>query len=69
MTWEPVSARWYGPPELSYPRRPLILNSLVTGVVVPVVGVGVVVGMQVWVRRWGDVGAGVGGIFKGLVMM
>ena len=69
MTWDPVSERWYGPPELSYPHSPLILSTLFTGVVIPAVGVAVIVGMQVWVRSFWDANAGLFALFKGLVMM
>lgn len=69
MTWDPVSGKWYGPLELSYPRSPLILSTLFTGVLIPAVGVAVIVGMQAWVRSFWDANAALFGLFKGLVMM
>ncbi|KAM0797390.1 hypothetical protein BDR22DRAFT_437730 [Usnea florida] len=69
MSWDPVSQRWYGPVGLSEPFQPFVLGVVVTGVVIPAVGVGVVLGMQLWVRSWEDVNAGVFGVLKGLVMM
>lgn len=69
MTWDPVSGKWYGPPELSYPHAPFILGVVFTAVVVPAVGVAVLVGMQVFVRSFWDLNAGLFGLFKGLVMM
>lgn len=69
MRWDPASERWYGPVEISEPFRPFVLSVLVSGVVIPAVGVGVVVGMQLWVRSLEDVNAGVFGLLKGLVMM
>ena len=69
MTWDPVSGKWYGPPELSYPHAPFILGVVFTAVVVPAVGVAVLVGMQLFVRSFWDLNAGLFGLFKGLVMM
>lgn len=69
MTWEPVSGRWYGPPELSYPRTPFVFGILMLGVLIPAIGVAVIAGMQVWVRSFWDMNAGLFGLFKGLVMM
>lgn len=69
MTWEPVSGRWYGPPELSYPVRPFVLGVAFTAVVIPAVGTAVLVGMQAFVRSFWDLNAGLFGMFKGLVMM
>lgn len=70
MHWDDGSKRWYGPVELSREPRPFVLSVLWTGAGMPAVGVAVVVGMQVvGVRSWWDVGAGVFGVFKGLVMM
>ena len=69
MDWDPVGGRWYGPAALSYEPRPFVLSILWTAALMPAAGVGVVVGMQVFVRSWWDVNAGVFGVFKGLVMM
>ena len=69
MTWDPVSEKWYGPPELSYPVRPFVLGIMFTLVLIPAVGVAVLVGMQVFVRSFWDLNAGLFAMFKGLVMM
>lgn len=69
MTWDPASKSWYGPVGLSEPFQPFLLSVVVTGVGIPAVGMGVVLGMQVWVRSLEDVNAGVFGVLKGLVMM
>lgn len=69
MTWDPISERWYGPAELSYPLSPFILSILFTGVLIPAVGVAVIVGMQAWVGSFWDMNAGLFALFKGLVMM
>lgn len=68
MTWDPVSESWYGPPELSYPESPFVLAVPFLVGVIPGVGAAVVVGMQIWVRSFWDVNAGLFGLFKGLVM-
>ena len=69
MTWDPISERWYGPAELSYPLSPFILGILFTALLIPAMGVAVILCMQVWVRSFWDVNAGLFGLFKGLVMM
>lgn len=69
MTWDPISRRWYGPSELSYPYTPLLVPSMFAGIMLPGVGFTVIVVMQVWVRSFWDANAGLFGLLKGLIMM
>lgn len=69
MTWDPVSEKWYGPAELSYPYSPFIVSVTSLAVLIPAVGAAAVVGMQVRVRSFWDANAGLFGLAKGLVMM
>lgn len=60
---------WYGPTDISYPQRPLILSNLTTGIIFTAIPIAVIVGMQAFVRSFWDANAAILGLLNGLVLM
>lgn len=60
---------WYGPTDISYPERPLILSNIIAGVIFAVVPIAVILAMQVFVRSFWDANAAILGLVKGLVIV
>lgn len=63
------SQGWYGPIDISYPQRPLILSNIIAGLIFSLVPITVILAMQAFVRSFWDANAAILGLVKGLVMM
>ncbi|MCJ1466452.1 phosphatidic acid phosphatase type [Pseudocyphellaria aurata] len=56
---------WYGPEDISYPQRPLILKNVTAGFLLTGVPIAIIVGMQAFVRSFWDANAAILGLLKG----
>lgn len=60
---------WYGPINISYPRRNLILTNLVAGLLFTAIPFAIIIAMQIFVRSFWDANAAIFGLLQGLAMM
>lgn len=63
------SQGWYGPTDISYPMRPLILGNTIAGVIFTAVPIAIILAMQAFVRNFWDANAAMLGLLNGLVIM
>ena len=60
---------WYGPTNISHPRRNLILTNLVAGLIFTGIPLIIILAMQVFVRSFWDANAALFALFQGLAIM